>query len=310
MSRRNSLKDEACVYYCPHGEDKIHSDKAGCPFQGSLSALYDHLEVCKYEAAEVRGLADHMACYLRKNPKCATEVASIAKSAIDRLAKKDLDERRVEISDTVQREIVVKGLEVQPMLKRFAKVSKTQKNSVKDAWQEFLRYCLPGFQPVQLPLPRLEGGRLMEDMLQAQLRDVEDKAHEVCFSQDQHSYRVWSLAIQAAVSAAAVSLEMEPGLVDGVFQTSTQQSHDIGTAKILESAGIGHGGGDLMKVLKIFKQWDIDHNGSISKEELFALLTSLDNKMTQADADRLISAADMNHDNCIDYAEFVAWLLK
>jgi len=65
-----------------------------------------------------------------------------------------------------------------------------------------------------------------------------------------------------------------------------------------------------MKVLQIFKLWDVDHNGSISRDELSALLTSLDSGITPADADRLFSAADVNHDERIDYAEFVAWLLK
>jgi len=59
----------------------------------------------------------------------------------------------------------------------------------------------------------------------------------------------------------------------------------------------------------IFKEWDRDGNGTISREELTNVMRSFGH-MTDADIDILMEEADRNKDGIIEYAEFVEWLTQ
>eukprot|EP00927_Polykrikos_kofoidii_P072104 TRINITY_DN68258_c0_g1_i1.p1 TRINITY_DN68258_c0_g1~~TRINITY_DN68258_c0_g1_i1.p1 ORF type:complete len:368 (-),score=84.65 TRINITY_DN68258_c0_g1_i1:257-1285(-) len=63
-------------------------------------------------------------------------------------------------------------------------------------------------------------------------------------------------------------------------------------------------------ILDCFKAVDTDGNGAISKAELSRVLRALNPRdFTEAKADRLISAIDVNGNGVIDYREFVSWLV-
>ncbi|CCC13842.1 hypothetical protein SMACR_07478 [Sordaria macrospora] len=58
------------------------------------------------------------------------------------------------------------------------------------------------------------------------------------------------------------------------------------------------------ELLEAFKVFDKDGSGTISTEELRAVLKSLGEDMTDADVDEMIKLADKNGDGQIDYTEF------
>lgn len=67
--------------------------------------------------------------------------------------------------------------------------------------------------------------------------------------------------------------------------------------------------GDESKILDIFKEWDSDSNGSISKEELRTAMKKVcTGRLTDEDIDKLLAEADKNGDGVIDYEEFLAFL--
>ena len=61
---------------------------------------------------------------------------------------------------------------------------------------------------------------------------------------------------------------------------------------------------DLIEAFKIF---DADNDGLITKKELKHILTTMGQKLTDEDADRIIMEADLNGDGKIDYKEFVSY---
>jgi calmodulin len=64
---------------------------------------------------------------------------------------------------------------------------------------------------------------------------------------------------------------------------------------------------DLVEAFKIF---DADNDGFITKKELKHILTSMGQKLTDEDAERIILEADINRDGKIDYREFVEYFAK
>eukprot|EP00415_Alexandrium_ostenfeldii_P004928 UN4928 len=67
--------------------------------------------------------------------------------------------------------------------------------------------------------------------------------------------------------------------------------------------------GDESKMLDAFKEWDLDSNGSISKEELRTVLKKVcTGGLTDEDIDKLLVEADKNGDGVINYEEFLAFL--
>jgi len=64
------------------------------------------------------------------------------------------------------------------------------------------------------------------------------------------------------------------------------------------------------KLLHAFEKWDQDGNGKITEEELYDVLSQLDETFTKEKAAELFKAADINQDGNIDYAEFAKWIVQ
>ena len=64
----------------------------------------------------------------------------------------------------------------------------------------------------------------------------------------------------------------------------------------------------LKKYAEVFRLFDKDGNGSIERDELALVLTSLGMAVSDGEIDRLMNAVDTNNDNTIDFDEFVACL--
>jgi len=67
------------------------------------------------------------------------------------------------------------------------------------------------------------------------------------------------------------------------------------------------------KIEEVFRQWDSDGNGFISKVELQAVILKLlppGESLTKADIDRLMVEADRNGNGRIEYHEFAEWLTR
>jgi Ca2+-binding EF-hand superfamily protein len=62
------------------------------------------------------------------------------------------------------------------------------------------------------------------------------------------------------------------------------------------------------KVIEIFKAWDVDGDGTITKQELERVLVMLNPSFTKKELDKVFKAADKNGDGKIDYEEFADWL--
>lgn len=63
------------------------------------------------------------------------------------------------------------------------------------------------------------------------------------------------------------------------------------------------------EIKEAFRVFDKDGNGSISREELRQVMTSLGMKLTAEEEDEMICEADMNGDGEIDYDEFKKMML-
>jgi len=180
---------------------------------------------------------------------------------------------------------------------------------VDELWNKFLKQCLPGFRSPRIVYHTTRGEHVVSEMLEADLRADEGEQDCCSYSRDQHSYRVWCLAVSAASAAAEITSQM--GLVGSPKAASHARALSKAASKVLSAAGVGsEGTGDLLKILRAFKSWDADGNGSISRSELASLFSSLDCCISSDELSTVLSAADMNGDSAIDYAELVAWLFN
>jgi len=66
--------------------------------------------------------------------------------------------------------------------------------------------------------------------------------------------------------------------------------------------------GDESKILAIFREWDKDGNGSISKSELIDAMSKVCTGLTPHSVETLVNQVDRNGDGVIDYEEFLAFL--
>merc|ERR550532_3696253 len=64
----------------------------------------------------------------------------------------------------------------------------------------------------------------------------------------------------------------------------------------------------LDKVVEVFKAWDTDGDGHISRKELERIFITLNPSFTKKELDSVMKAADKNGDGMIDYTEFADWL--
>jgi hypothetical protein len=64
-----------------------------------------------------------------------------------------------------------------------------------------------------------------------------------------------------------------------------------------------------IKVQEVFEEWDTDHNGSLSCEELSSVLKALNPTFTDKSCKLLFDAADTNGDGLVDFEEFLAFVL-
>jgi len=63
-------------------------------------------------------------------------------------------------------------------------------------------------------------------------------------------------------------------------------------------------------IMGVFRQWDTDGSGSITRKELKKVMRSLMGRMSEEDIDVLMDEADTNRNGLIDLEEFTAWLMK
>eukprot|EP00928_Gymnodinium_smaydae_P048042 TRINITY_DN32092_c0_g1_i1.p1 TRINITY_DN32092_c0_g1~~TRINITY_DN32092_c0_g1_i1.p1 ORF type:complete len:478 (+),score=76.25 TRINITY_DN32092_c0_g1_i1:82-1515(+) len=64
----------------------------------------------------------------------------------------------------------------------------------------------------------------------------------------------------------------------------------------------------LDDIKALFNKFDADGSGKISRPELLRVLRELDKNITEHEVEQVLEAADVNHDGCIDYDEFVHWI--
>jgi len=62
------------------------------------------------------------------------------------------------------------------------------------------------------------------------------------------------------------------------------------------------------KVRQVFKEWDTDGNGVISRQELASVFRALLPSFTEEDIDTVFAAADADRDGGISYEDFIRWL--
>lgn len=63
-------------------------------------------------------------------------------------------------------------------------------------------------------------------------------------------------------------------------------------------------------VMAAFLQWDTNGDGIIDREELQAVFTGLGLDVSDKELQSMFVAADMSHDKCLDYAEFLHWIFN
>lgn len=74
-----------------------------------------------------------------------------------------------------------------------------------------------------------------------------------------------------------------------------------------------HEGAIKQKVKDAFKQWDVNADGHISKNEMKAVLIKLlkkDNDVSEEDVEEFMLDADKNQNGIIEYDEFLDWILR
>ncbi|CAK0845931.1 unnamed protein product [Prorocentrum cordatum] len=81
-----------------------------------------------------------------------------------------------------------------------------------------------------------------------------------------------------------------------------------GEVRSLINRGVLEADEGFDKVVEIFKAWDQDGDGTISKQELERVLVMLNPSFTKKELDKVMKSADTNGDGLIDYEEFAAWL--
>mmetsp|Transcript_13818 Transcript_13818/g.26345 ORF Transcript_13818/g.26345 Transcript_13818/m.26345 type:complete len:172 (+) Transcript_13818:58-573(+) len=81
-----------------------------------------------------------------------------------------------------------------------------------------------------------------------------------------------------------------------------------GEVRSLIRKGVPESDDAVDKVVEIFRAWDRDGDGTISKDELERVLIVLNPSFTKKDLTNIMKAADKNNDGVIDYEEFADWL--
>jgi len=66
--------------------------------------------------------------------------------------------------------------------------------------------------------------------------------------------------------------------------------------------------GDEGRIMEIFRKFDVDGNGTISKEELMSMMSEICSDWTPENVETLVSQCDRNGDGVIDFSEFLAFL--
>lgn len=64
------------------------------------------------------------------------------------------------------------------------------------------------------------------------------------------------------------------------------------------------------QVLAAFKKWDVNGDGTISRDEVAAMFSKIDASFTGDDFDKLFHAADLDGNGKIDYHEFVMFIFQ
>jgi len=81
--------------------------------------------------------------------------------------------------------------------------------------------------------------------------------------------------------------------------------------KVLAEINVKRGDADpeaTEKLKAVFRQWDTDGDGIISREELGRIMKELDPSFKQDELEVMFQACDANQDGVIDYSEFINWL--
>ena len=77
---------------------------------------------------------------------------------------------------------------------------------------------------------------------------------------------------------------------------------------LLRHCVLASGDETVDKIVDVFKAWDKDGDGTISRDELERVFIVLNPSFTKKDLDLVMKVADRNGDGVIDYEEFADWL--
>lgn len=92
------------------------------------------------------------------------------------------------------------------------------------------------------------------------------------------------------------------------WRENMQDQHKELVKLLLEKKTLPTAPGGLEHVMVLFRQFDEDGDGVISRDELKKVLQLLDeDSWTEERIDQLLKAADMNNDGKIQFAEFAQW---
>lgn len=64
------------------------------------------------------------------------------------------------------------------------------------------------------------------------------------------------------------------------------------------------------KLKKVFRAWDTNGDGTISEDELSAVLMKIHPEFTEHDCKTMFRVSDKNRDGKVDYDEFIEWLMQ
>lgn len=93
------------------------------------------------------------------------------------------------------------------------------------------------------------------------------------------------------------------------WRKQSQEKHQQMVDTLVKGGALQVVPGSTDHIRALFRQFDLNGNGTIEREELTTVMQTLDKEAwTQAKVDELLKAADLNKDGAIQFDEFISWI--